>query len=126
MLSRISNLIFNLNCLYERVVDMETNLPENFRDCFFDWHKTVVDLLIEQRDRLSDRLNIFFRLKRMISETTQLLPQKKSIFETLVEISTKIVEEQIIKEQIDSQEKEIIIKWYTDKLIKEHFKLLDY
>ena len=123
MLSRISNLIFNLNCLYERVVDMET---ENFRDCFFDWHKTVVDFLIEQRDRLSDRLNIFFRLKRMISETTQLLPQKKYIFETLVEISTKIVEEQIIKEQIDSQKKEIIIKWYTDKLIKEHFKLLDY
>lgn len=64
----------------------------------------------------------------MISETTLLLPTaKNSVFETLVEISTEIVNEQIDINKInDQKKKEIIIKWYTDKLIKEHFKMLNY
>lgn len=63
----------------------------------------------------------------MASKTIPLLPKaKKSLFETLVEISTEIVNEQVDIEKINDQKKETIIKWYADKLIKEDFKMLDY
>lgn len=63
----------------------------------------------------------------MSSESAPLLPKEKNyLFKRLIEISTEIVNEQIDIEKINDQRKEMIIKWFTDRLIKEHLKMLDY
>ena len=55
----------------------------------------------------------------MSSESAPLLPKEKNyLFKRLIEISTEIVNEQIDIEKINDQRKEMIIKWFTDRLIK--------
>lgn len=63
----------------------------------------------------------------MSSESAPLLPKEKNyLFKRLIEISTEIVNEQIDIEKINDQKKEMIIKWFIDRLIKEHLKMLGY
>lgn len=64
----------------------------------------------------------------MASENIPLLQKfkKDSLFETLVELSTEIVNEKINGENFNERKKEMIIKWFTDKLIKEHLKMMNY
>ena len=64
----------------------------------------------------------------MASENILLLQKfkKDSLFETLVELSTEIVNEKINGENFNERKKEMIIKWFTDKLIKEHLKMMNY
>ena len=66
----------------------------------------------------------------MASENSPLLPRTKNfLFETLIQVSTEIVNEKIdkeFKENFNERTKEMIIKYFTDKLIKEHTKMLDY
>ena len=64
----------------------------------------------------------------MASENIPLLQKfkKDSLFETLVELSTEIVNEKINEENFNERKKEMIIKWFTDKLIKEHLKMMNY
>lgn len=64
----------------------------------------------------------------MASENIPLLQKfkKDSLFETLVELSTEIVNEKINGENFNKRKKEMIIKWFTDKLIKEHLKMINY
>lgn len=63
----------------------------------------------------------------MSSESAPLLPKEKNyLFKRLIEISTEIVNEQIYIEKINDQKKEMIIKWFIDRLIKEHLKMLGY
>ena len=64
----------------------------------------------------------------MASENIPLLQKfkKDSLFETLVELSTEIVNEKINGENFNKRKKEMIIKWFTDKLIKEHLKMMNY
>ena len=64
----------------------------------------------------------------MASENIPLLQKfkKDSLFETLVGLSTEIVNEKINGENFNERKKEMIIKWFTDKLIKEHLKMMNY
>ena len=63
----------------------------------------------------------------MSSESAPLLPKEKNyLFKRLIEISTEIVNEQIDIEKINKKKKEMIIKWFIDRLIKEHLKMLGY
>lgn len=63
----------------------------------------------------------------MSSESAPLLPKEKNyLFKRLIEISPEIVNEQIDIEKINDQKKEMIIKWFIDRLIKEHLKMLGY
>ena len=63
----------------------------------------------------------------MSSESAPLLPKEKNyLFKRLIEISTEIVNEQIDIEKINDQKKEMITKWFIDRLIKEHLKMLGY
>lgn len=63
----------------------------------------------------------------MSSESAPLLPKEKNyLFKRLIKISTEIVNEQIDIEKINDQKKEMIIKWFIDRLIKEHLKMLGY
>lgn len=63
----------------------------------------------------------------MSSESAPLLPKEKNyLFKRLIEISTEIVNERIDIEKINDQKKEMIIKWFIDRLIKEHLKMLGY
>lgn len=64
----------------------------------------------------------------MASENIPLLQKfkKDSLFETLVELSTEIVNEKINGENFNERKKEMIITWFTDKLIKEHLKMMNY
>ena len=63
----------------------------------------------------------------MSSESVPLLLKEKiSLFENLVQICTEIVNEQYDIDNLNDQKKEIIIKWFLDKLIKEHSRMLSY
>lgn len=63
----------------------------------------------------------------MSSESVPLLLKEKiSLFENLVQICTEIVNEQYDMDNLNDQKKEIIIKWFLDKLIKEHSRMLSY
>lgn len=63
----------------------------------------------------------------MSSESSPLIPKEKNvIFETLSEISRDIANEQINFDKISDLKKEIVIRWYMDKLVKENFKMLNY
>lgn len=63
----------------------------------------------------------------MSSESVPLLLKEKiSLFENLVQICTEIVNEQYDMDSLNDQKKEIIIKWFLDKLIKEHSRMLSY
>ena len=63
----------------------------------------------------------------MPSESSPLIPKEKNvIFETLSEISRDIANEQINFDKISDLKKEIVIRWYMDKLVKENLKMLNY
>lgn len=63
----------------------------------------------------------------MSSESVPLLLKEKiSLFENLVQICTEIVNEQYDMDNLNDQKKEIVIKWFLDKLIKEHSRMLSY
>ena len=63
----------------------------------------------------------------MSSESVPLLLKEKiSLFENLVQICTEIVNEQYDMDNLNDQKKEIIIKWFLDRLIKEHSRMLSY
>ena len=63
----------------------------------------------------------------MSSESVPLLLKEKIyLFENLVQICTEIVNEQYDMDNLNDQKKEIIIKWFLDKLIKEHSRMLSY
>ena len=63
----------------------------------------------------------------MSSESVPLLLKEKiSLFENLVQICTETVNEQYDMDNLNDQKKEIIIKWFLDKLIKEHSRMLSY
>lgn len=63
----------------------------------------------------------------MSSERSPLIPKEKNvIFETLSEISRDIANEQINFDKISDLKKEIVIRWYMDKLVKENLKMLNY
>ena len=48
---------------------------------------------------------------------------KDSLFEILIERAKEFVNEEFKDEQFDNNKKELFIKYFSDKLIKEHMKM---